>query len=162
MFLLKRILVFTLCVAVLCAVFPGAHGKGVSSWTAHVTITDGYLNVRERPGQNTPIVGRLEVGSTVTVTGYVGNWVILEVPFEASVGYVKADYLSIDPDASGQYVNVTGGRVRIRSSVGGKIVDWLKAGKTVTVRSWMLDEEGNRWGFVGNGWVRGDCLMKKL
>jgi hypothetical protein len=49
--------------------------------------------------------------------------------------------------------------VRIRDSVDGKAIGWVKAGETVAVTSWAEDEDGNAWAFIGNGYVMGEYFV---
>lgn len=161
---LSRVAAWTIIAAafvlILLSVLMALLGWARAETIAYVSISDGVLNVRSKPAINAEKVGYLEPGETVVVLSYEDGWALCEVHFEASTGYVKAEYLMLDPDASGEYVNTSGGRARIRDGMGGKLVSWLKAGATVNVSSWSEDDDGNRWAFIGKGWVSGNVLAR--
>lgn len=70
-------------------------------------------------------------------------------------GFCSIEYLTCKPGGDGVWCNVSGGRVRIRSTMGGNTVGWLKPGMSVVVISWAKDQNGSEWAYTKQGWILG-------
>jgi len=146
-------------VALLLGVFDaGGAFAETDGVVCQVCISGGTLNIRDKAGLDGEVIGILYPDDSVTGIGYSGGWTHVLASIEAGEGWVKSEYLTTDADGAEQYVNGSGGRVRIRAGVGGKAVGWVKAGHTVAVTSWAIDEDGNDWAYIGSGWVMGAYL----
>ncbi len=139
------------------AISDTARGESINVYT--VSLEDGVLNIRDNPWVGAEIIGCLYNGDTVSVISDKDGWALVEAPIEAGKGYVCDTYLTLNADDRGQYVNVSGGRVRVREVPGGKLVRWLKTGDTVVVTRWTK-YDGCMWAYVGDGYVLRDCLAK--
>jgi uncharacterized protein YgiM (DUF1202 family) len=62
------------------------------------TVRPNRLNLRGGPGENYSVLGRLEKGATVNVTGEKGVWLKIEAPATAH-GFVAAHLLTKEPGA---------------------------------------------------------------
>lgn len=65
---------------------PPATGR-----TGRVTLSSGYLNIRNGPSTNAPVIGMVPNGATVNITEQVGDW-------------YRINYNGIDGYVSGQFV----------------------------------------------------------
>lgn len=61
--------------------------------TGRVALTSGYLNIRNGPSTNAPVIGMAPNGATVNITERVGDW-------------YRINYNGIDGYVSGQYIRV--------------------------------------------------------
>lgn len=61
--------------------------------TGRVTLTSGYLNIRNGPALSAPVIGMAPNGAVVNITEQVGDW-------------YRINYNGIDGYVSGQYINV--------------------------------------------------------
>ena len=145
--------------ACITALLLALSAVGGQAQTYYADITKGTLNIREGPGLDNAVIGSLYPGDEVESVESKDGWTHIKADIEAGGGWVKSEYLSTRYGVTGTYINHTGGRIRVRDSAGGKnVVRWVKAGKTVTVKSWAEDHKGNAWAFVGDGYVSGDCI----
>jgi len=142
---------------VLVAELSKAYADDADAVPYTVTISSGVLNIREKPSMDSLDLGDLRSGDVVTATDYQNGWLLVNVSVETAQGWVAAEYLTDRPDGSGEYVNASGGRVRVRSTPDGEPVRWLKKDAKATVTRW-LTVDGTAWAYVGDGYVRGDCL----
>ncbi len=121
-----------------------------------------YVNVRQAPGTDNAIIGKLYDQSGVMVIGSVtiedGEWYHIE---SGSVnGYVKAEYVVTGEEAQ-EYALMTGNlllkvttdglNVRQRPNTNCDIVGYLNEGDTCTITS----KEENFYGVILNNGVRG-------
>jgi uncharacterized protein YgiM (DUF1202 family) len=58
-----------------------------------VRTQGGRLNVREQPSTESRVLGQLQNGARVTVTGQDGNWYLIR--YNGLVGYVFGQYLEL-------------------------------------------------------------------
>ncbi|MEA5000224.1 MAG: SH3 domain-containing protein [Candidatus Limiplasma sp.] len=127
---------------------------------ATYTITvDDYCHVREQPLKTSPSLGRATGGEQLEGIGYQDGWVQVEVSFEQSTGWIRADLLTLKDYHTGRYTNASGGRVHIRREPDGKHAAWLKAGGTVEVLRWV-DADGV-WAYTSEGYIDGTYLQAK-
>ena len=122
---------------------------------------NGEVNVRLKPWMGAEIISKAYNGDAVIVDEYVNGWAhIINAKNEYGYGYISMDYLSSAPSNVGVYANYTGGRVRIRATIGGDTVDWLKAGKRIQVTGWLIDTNGKAWAHTAKGWIDASCLTR--
>jgi len=114
----------------------------------YVTATE--LNGRANPNKHARVECYFSYGESVETTGSVsrdGKWVEV-YGGETGTVWCSIDYLS-ETNGNSEYVNISGGRVRIRKTPDGKSVDWVKTNDTVTISRIV-----NGWGYIKNkGWV---------
>ena len=133
-----------------------------------VNITS-YLNVRSGAGTNHSVIGHLNNGAGVTITGESGNW--YAISYNGQTGYVSKDYISVSSSSnntspsqpttsnrSGKVVNVTSNlRVRSGASTSSSVLGYLINGASVTITG----ENGN-WYVIsyngGTGYVSKDYI----
>lgn len=107
-------------------------------------ITEVY--VRQTAGTDGAILGSLNTGSSVSVSGYTNNnWICIS--YNGQTGYVSSDYLSWNAPvtAMGGTMYVTGTQANVRSyySTEADILGTLNYGTDVTVT-----------GYTPNNWIR--------
>lgn len=144
-------LIALLLIGLVALMFAPIAGAEESEKMLTVTLSSGTLNVREKPSGH--VIACLYDGDTVTVESEKGGWAYVTGFWEAGKGYVMSCYLTDTPDGAGEYQNATAGRVRIRREPDGKATGWLKNGAVAAVTAWR-----GGWAWVGNGWVKGECL----
>lgn len=147
-----------IAICAVCMLLIAAQVGTADALTLYAAHKEGDLNIREKP--NGERIGYLLPGDSGEFVKQDGEWVFLAVGIEAGGGWVNAKYLTIDPGASGQYANTSGGRVRIRKTPGGKPAGWLETGKTVEVLSVLPDENGELWGRTQKGYISLKYLEK--
>lgn len=154
---MKRACAFICLIAALMVGFT-AHAEGMTLYAAH---TEGTLNIRETPDGHR--VGYLLPGDAVEYGGsQKGGWIYIKIGIETGGGWVKAEYLTIDPEGAGMYQNVSGGRVRIRKEPGGNTAGWLAGGEDINILSILPDEAGVLWGYSNSGYVQMKYLEKMV
>lgn len=148
----KRVICATL--ALLCICTTGISEEHTEAYnTLFVTAT--RLNGRFSPGKGSTITMMLDYGDDLEPTGQWSSkrgWVEV-VGGENGTAWVSIQYVSeiFEPMTM---TNATNGKVRIRKTpVDGKVVRWLKRGKSVTIDRVVLG-----WGHCKYGWIDMDCL----
>lgn len=69
-------------------------GEGSSAGRAGKVVTEETaLNIRKEPSYEADIIGTLERGATIEITGESGNWYIID--YKGGKGYVSKDYVRI-------------------------------------------------------------------
>lgn len=128
-----------------CSIYTGAHAENEILYVC--VSEDSWLNGRAEPHKDSFVTLKLYSGDTVEVVGTSGEWVEV-IGGETGTSFVSSKYLSqtLEPFT---VTNVSGGRVKVRSYIDGKVVGYVKAGKSVKVTRTMLG-----WGYIGNGWVK--------
>jgi hypothetical protein len=135
-----------------------AAAEGVTLYAAH---SEGTLNIRETPDGHR--VGYLLPGDAVEYGGrQKDGWIYIKIGIEAGGGWVKAEFLTIDPEGAGMYCNTSGGRVRIRKEPGGDSAGWLAADGEIFIKSVLPDEAGELWGCSDKGYIRMQYLEKMV
>lgn len=157
--MLLAVVLLLASVALWVFAFPAALAETGDEYT--VNTAGDTLNIRDNPWVGAEVIGKLWPGDTVELISEADGWALVSASIEAGQGYVKSDYLTLSTADKplGNYVNSSGGRVRVRTEPGGERVRWLEAGDTVSVSRWT-DNGGKRWGFVGDGYVLGSCLTE--
>ena len=138
-------------ICALCAMLLFVQVATAEAMTLYAAHEEGDLNIRDKPYGDR--IGYLLPGDSGEFVRQEGEWVFLALGIEAGGGWVSAKYLTADPEAAGQYVNASGGRVRIRETPGGKAAGWIKAGRTVEVLAVLPDENGDMWGRTKTGYI---------
>ena len=108
---------------------------------------NSHLNGRARPSKHADITMKLYKGETIQVIEAVEDGWLKIVGGETGVSYVDSRYVSESLE-SFYATNISGGRVRVRDSIGGRTVAHIKAGGRVKVERTMLG-----WGYIGSGWI---------
>lgn len=120
-----------------------------------VTTASGVLFVRNSPGGN--IISSLEKGRTVMLAGEENGW--YKVEYESGrYGYSSKSYIT--PITASEYktVKTTLGRLNVRKSAGGEIINSLASGSKVAVLStsgsWSkVVYNGSSIGFVSSNYL---------
>lgn len=63
----------------------------VTGRTGRVNLTSGYLNIRNGPSTNAPVIGMAPNGATVNITEQVGDW--YRINYNGIDGYVSGQYI---------------------------------------------------------------------
>lgn len=114
----------------------------------YVSVHKGsYLNGRAEPNKHSEVTMKLYYGDTVEFVGRSGEWIEIRGG-ETGTSFVDSRYVS-ETINSFTATNVSGGRVRVRSSIEGRSVGYVKAGQTVTVERTI-----SGWGYIGSGWIK--------
>ena len=130
-----------------------------SNRSGNVVNITSYLNVRSGAGTNHSVIGHLNNGAGVTITGESGNW--YAISYNGQTGYVSKDYISVSSSSnntspsqpttsnrSGKVVNVTSNlRVRSGASTSSSVLGYLLNGAGVTITG----ENGNWYAISYNG-----------
>ena len=126
---------------------PSQSAPPSSNETGRVTLENSTsrLNVRSAPNGSASIIGKLNHGAAVTITGESGDWYQIE---SGSIkGYVSKDYITVDGSVPQERTGtVTGASsLRVRSGPGTSYsrVTAISEGTKITI----LDET-NGWYFV--------------
>ncbi len=82
--------------------------------SAGVVVTSSYLNLRQQPSYNSPVLGIFYNGTTFTVLGEIYGWYHVEV--SGMRGYFKSEFVRISGGGSGAL-----GTARVYSSNGGSV-----------------------------------------
>lgn len=107
---------------------------------------NSYLRARERPSTHSPITMRLYNGDSVEVVAIHGDWIEI-IGGESGTSYVSSEFVSETAEPF-EATNVSGGRIRVRKTIDGKAIGYVKDGRTVTVTRTI-----SGWGYIGTGWV---------
>lgn len=146
----NRTMPVAICVALIFAamLFVGV----ANAETLYVCIDESsWLNGRAEPDKHSEATMRLYSGDELEFVSTNGNWIEV-VGGETGTSYVDSRYVSetFEPYSA---TNNSGGRVKIRESIDGKVVGYVKAEKTVTISRTI-----NGWGYIGKGWVLLSCF----
>ena len=107
-----------------------------------------HLNGRAKPSKNSEITMKLYNGEEVEVVDIRSDGWIEIVGGETGTSFVSDKYVSQTIE---QYkvTNVSDGRIKVRETIDGKVVDYVKKGETVTILQTMSE-----WGRISKGWVK--------
>ncbi|WP_409251477.1 SH3 domain-containing protein [Bacillus sp. SCS-153A] len=136
------------------------------NWTGVSTVNS--LNVRSSAGLNGSIIGKLNKGSKVSVTGSVSGW--YRIKFGGSEGWTSSQYIekSSSPPAKetnqGAFGKVTvySLNVRDKASLNGRVTDSVKQNEVYEIL-----EEKNNWYKLSlkggkTGWAAGWYIEKTV
>ena len=134
----RRCIIAVICAAIITSVF----GFSASASTQYpkagrVTTASDNLNVRSSIGGN--VIYTLPKNSYVNLISKADGWYRVEYT-AGKYGYSSADYISPVSSSYGATVKTSYGRLNVRSSAGGTIINSLASGTKVTVIS-----ESNGW-----------------
>ncbi len=148
--------IITVLIAVITAAFVSINVFAATTPAAGtVTTASGSLYVRSSPGGS--IVSSLEKGRSVMLSGEENGW--YKVEYESGrYGYSSKSYIT--PITSSEYktVKTTSGRLNVRKSAGGEIINSLASGSKVAVLSssngWSkVVYNGSYIGFVSSNYL---------
>lgn len=135
-------------------------------WTGVSTVNS--LNVRSTAGLNGSIIGKLNKGNKVSVTGSVSNWYLIK--FGGSEGWVSSQYLEKSTTSPAPVTNqgafgkvtVYSLNVRDKASLNGRVTDSVKHGEVYEIL-----EEKNNWYKLSlkdgkTGWAAGWYIEKTV
>lgn len=108
---------------------------------------DSFLSGRAEPTKHSERTMRLYKGDEVEVVKVRNDGWIEIVGGETGTSFVDARYVS-ETLESFKATNVSGGRVKVRECINGKVVNYVKKGATVTISQTIFG-----WGRTKKGWV---------
>lgn len=120
-----------------------------------VTTSQGRLYVRNTPGGN--IISSLAKNSNVTLIDKTNGW--YKVEYETGkYGYSSSDYIKEITDSVYKQVKTSSGRLNVRNSPAGSIINSLASGSKVAVideiKGWSkIVYNGNSTGFVSSSYL---------
>ena len=122
-----------------------------------LAVVDGNLNVRNTPGMDGEIVGKMTNYAACEILGEENGW--YKVEYESGrYGYSSKSYIT--PITASEYktVKTTSGRLNVRKSAGGEIINSLASGSKVAVLStsggWSkVVYNGSSIGFVSSNYL---------
>ncbi len=156
----KRCISAVLCAAILLGTMAfTASAEGSYPKAGRIATTSGSLYVRSSEGGN--IVSSLAKDSYVNLLGLSNGWYKVEYA-NGKYGYSSAKYIDTVDSSYAATVKTNSGRLNVRSSAGGTIINSLASGTKVTVIS-----ESKGWSriiYYGTsvGFVSGSYLIKNV
>lgn len=154
-FIISLFLIFSLA-----AIGPQAQAADAASKAGAVTVSEGWLNVRNRASSNSSVVSTLKKGSYITLTSRSGSWWRVEYA-KGSYGYCHADYITV-VQGSPVTVAVSSGSLNVRSGAGTSYprVAGLAKGETVILLTssggWSrVLYHGTKTGYVSTRYLSG-------
>lgn len=72
---------------------PGTDQQPGTGQTGRVTLSSGYLNIRNGPALGGEVIGMIPNGAIVNITEQVGEW--YRINYNGMDGYVFSDYITI-------------------------------------------------------------------
>lgn len=157
--MIKRCMSAVLCAAIILA--TTAFSVSASSTypkAGRISTDSGSLYVRSSAGGN--IVSSLPKGSFVNLLSLNNGWYRVEYA-QGKYGYSSAQYITKLDGSYPASVKTSSGRLNVRSSAGGTIINSLASGTQVTVIS-----EENGWSRIiyygtNTGYVNSNYLVKQ-
>ena len=149
--------------AVLCAAVILSFGTFFASakesypLAGRISTVSDNLNVRSRAGGD--VVSSLPKDSYVSLLSFENGWYRLEYA-DGRYGYSSADFIKALLNSYSATVKTTSGRLNVRSSAGGTIVNSLASGTRVTVISTSGDWSRIIYHGIRTGWVSSKYLVK--
>lgn len=154
--LMLTILIATFTIA-LNIINAKADAQTVKCWV--ICQPGDYVNAREAPSTRSEVVGRLDGGDPIWITGKTKNgFAQIDASFEVSTAWVYSGYIVFDePKYLGgeQYTIRSNGRVAARKRINGDRRAWLVDGSTVKVYWWSAE-----WCVTDKGFVKTEFIGK--
>ena len=142
--------------------------------TGKVVNITSNLRVRSGASTSSSVLGYLNNGASVTITGESGNWYAIK--YNNTTGYVSKDYISITGGSTstntennsssssasskeGKVINVTTNlRVRSGASTSSSVLGYLNNGTSVTITgesgNWYAIKYNNTTGYVSKDYIQ--------
>lgn len=127
--------------------------------TGTVSVGDGYsLNVRSGPGTSYSVLGQLENGAAVTITGEENGW--YQIRYGSGSGYVSTALITGVTDAPvspvtgtttytyGTVANAASLNVRSGPGTSYSILTYLDSDESMTVLETVTGTDGSSWYYV--------------
>ena len=159
---MKKYVKQTLIVGVLAVLLATAYGVQTARITARADAQtvkgwilcnpNDYVNCRMAPSRKAEIIGRLETGYELEITGKTkSGFAQCLVSLETEVGWVYAGYIVFEKPVwiDRDMTITTDSRVAVRNYKGGERTAWLHSGDPVHV-FWRAAE----WTVTNRGWVQ--------
>lgn len=148
----------------------------ITSKTGKIINVNSNLNVRSGAGTSSTIIGHLNNGSTVKITGEEAGW--YKIDFNGKTGYVSKEYVQIDgsttapvtPDASntnqetvktqkGKVINISSNlRVRTEPNTTSQVLGYLLNGDVIEITSkssdWYKVNFRGQVGYVSDAYIQ--------
>ncbi len=148
----------------------------ITSKTGKIINVNSNLNVRSGAGTSSTIIGHLNNGSTVKVTGEEAGW--YKIDFNRKTGYVSKEYVQIDgsttapvtPNASntnqetvktqkGKVINISSNlRVRTEPNTTSQVLGYLLNGDVIEITSkssdWYKVNFRGQVGYVSDAYIQ--------
>ena len=139
--------------------------SGASSGTVKLASSSSHLNVRSGPGTRYSTLGSLRHGAAVTITGEQSGW--YSIAFDGLTGYVKASYITRNPQSADTSAAFTGriklasssGRLNVRKGPGtgyatlGQLANGAKVSVTAAQGGWYAIAYNGSTGYVSSAYV---------
>ncbi len=160
---MRRCIITVLVAALMTAFIPFEALGAALPAAGTVTTNSGRLYVRNAPAGS--IVSSLAKGSTVMLHGEESGW--YKVEYESGrYGYCSKSYIAPINTSVYKTVKTTSGRLYVRSSPGGEIINSLASGTRVAVISdssgWSkVVFNGSSTGYVSNNYLATDAQTAK-
>ncbi len=155
---MRRSICAVLCTAVILSFGTFfASAKENYPMAGRVSTVSDNLNVRSRAGGE--VVSSLPKDSYVSLLSFENGWYRLEYA-DGRYGYSSADFIKALLNSYSATVKTTSGRLNVRSSAGGAIVNALASGTRVTVISASGDWSRIIYHGIRTGWVSSKYLVK--
>ncbi|MBR5586426.1 MAG: SH3 domain-containing protein [Clostridia bacterium] len=139
---------------------PAAASDTGSGETGYIT-TNG-LNVRADASASATVIGKLNTGDTVEITGKSGSW--YKISYSGNVGFVSAEYVSKTPGTVSEDMAETGTittnglNIRAEASASASVIGKLNTGDTVDVvgksGSWYKISFSGNTGYISAEYVK--------
>ena len=145
----KRIgIIIAAMLAILIGSLAAAEEEGTSVWV--MCQPESYVNIRERPGSRSPVLGRYEAGTRLTTDGKTKNGYLhlIHLTLESEEGWIHGGYIVYgEPEEKNATYEIrSNGRVAARKTIDGKRRRWMRNGDRVTVyrasRVWAVTNRG--------------------
>ena len=114
-----------------------SHGTGINTGVVKNPNPSSFLNLRQYPGYDAPVLGIFYNGSVFTVLSYNGGW--YQVQINGQTGYFREEFVQINGYSGGEtaYIHTgNGGKLNLRSAPtysGSSIIGQYPNGTPVTV-----------------------------
>ena len=143
---MKKKFVFIISFVFMLTVFilpKSADASSISAKAGVVSVSSGWLNVREEPTANSRAISTLKNGSNVTLLSKSGAWWRVQYG-ENLYGYSSATYIK-EVTSTAKYVNISSGTLNVRSGAGSS---YSKVGSLIKNEQVLVLSTSGSWSFV--------------